>query len=146
MKHSFLTLIFLLLCFASKAQASLVKDLSDEKSANYLLANIKEVNYRHHDLFDRSLFVSIFTITDSKATPEGYFEGNDGVLCSLLVTVLPDGDYYSQSKLLKIEGLENPKVKGISEVKYPMFDVLVETGPAGAREDKVFQLDGKLDQ
>ena len=46
-----------------------------------------------------------------------YIKFMEDFLSSYLVSVIPDGDYYSYSKLYKIEGLYNPKVIEIKETQ-----------------------------
>jgi hypothetical protein len=138
-----LTALFLLQGqFTCKAQERTVQEISKNKLANYLLANIKEINYSFHELYDRSFFINVYTLDDSRATSKSSFQEHDGILESILVSVIPDGDYYVQSKLFKIEGLENPLILGITEKGYPEFILSVEVGVAGKRKNYDYKLSG----
>jgi len=119
-----------------------VKELSIYETANYLLANITEINYSYQEVFNRSFFISVYTLNDSKATPLEYFEEYDGVLSSILISIIPDGDYYSQSKLFKIEGLENPKIVSLKEKEFPEFVITVESGPVENRQTSEYKFKG----
>ncbi|MDG1275913.1 MAG: hypothetical protein P8O16_01445 [Algoriphagus sp.] len=119
-----------------------VKELSMHETANYLLANITEINYSYQEVFNRSFFINVYTLNDSKATPLEYFEEYDGVLSSILISIIPDGDYYSQSKLFKIEGLENPKIVSLKEEEFPEFVITVESGPVENRQTSEYKFKG----
>ena len=119
---------------ASKAQSIKVEDLSGELSLNYVLANMEKIVYSNHALYDRSFFVSVYTISDSKATPSGLFEEADGILSSVLVSIVPDGDFYVDSKLFKIEGILNPVVETLKETKFPEFSLSIAHGKALERK------------
>lgn len=128
---------FLINC---RAQSFVVKDLSSEESLNYVLANIEKVDFRFHGLYDKSFFVSVYTISDSKVTPAGFFEGYDSVLSSVLISIVPDGDYYTDSKLYKIEGFLAPKVLAIEETIYPEIVLSIEQGKVKSREISKYKL------
>lgn len=117
-----------------KAQSTSIQDISAEKNLKYVLATIEKVDYLNHSLYDRSFFVSVYTMRDSKASTEGHFEGSDEVLSSILVSILPDGDYYTDSKLYKLEGISNPKVLGIEETDFPEFELSIEQGKESDRK------------
>lgn len=120
--------------FICQAQQGVVKKLPSTSEASYLLANIKAVNYSFHELHDRSFFVNVFTLNDPRATPKGFFEEHDGILSSILIAIMPDGDYYTESKSFKIEGLENPVITAITEKEYPEFTLSIESGPMEKRK------------
>lgn len=124
-----LSFFFLETEFTCKAQDAKVIELTSDESANYLLANITEINYSFQEIFKRSFFVNVYTLNDSKATPLDFFEEYDGILSSILISIIPDGDYYSESKLFKIEGLENPKITSLKEDNFPEFVLAVISGP-----------------
>lgn len=100
-----------------KAQGNLI-EMTANPDLNYYFSNISEVNIKNHSLFSRAMFVNVSTINDAKATPDNYFEVYDGILQSIFISVKPDGDYYSWSKLYKIEGILNPEIITINELKY----------------------------
>ena len=120
-----------------KAQGDLI-EMTDNTDLNYYFSNISHVNLKNHSLFSDAIFVDVYTIYDSNATPDNYFEGYDGVLQSLLIAVKPDGDYYSWSNLFKIEGVLNPEIISINELKYPKFEIVVEFGNKKSRDSKSY--------
>jgi len=119
------------------------KDLSADTSCNYILANINKVDYLNYELYKGCLFVSIFTMSDSSAKSEGLFGGTDEVPSSVLIPIIPDGDYYTSSKLYKIEGVVAPKIVQITETQYPEFVITVESGFYNERKQVSYTLDGK---
>jgi hypothetical protein len=145
MKVYFLLLLsffFFQIEFTCTAQEAKIIELTSDETANYLLANITEINYSYQEVFNRSFFVNVYTVNDSKATPLDYFEEYDGILSSILISIIPDGDYYSQSKLFKIEGLENPKIVSLKEKEFPEFVLSVESGPVKNRRTIEYKLWG----
>jgi len=148
MKVYFLLLIsffFLETEFACKAQDAKIIELTSDETTNYLLANITEINYSFQEIFKRSFFVNVYTINDSKATPQDYFEEYDGILSSILISIIPDGDYYVKSKLFKIEGLENPKIVSLKEKDFPEFVIAVISGPLENRKTFEYRFKGFTD-
>ena len=141
MKKILLSLIFCY-CAPAMAQEIGVLDLSDRTEMNYYFARVLDSTPNSKWIYKNALKVKIFEISDSKATPENLFEGCEQ-LSSYLVSVVPDGDYYSWSKLYKIEGFIIPKILEIKETKYPHFTVTIEYGAYAQREEKVFTLKGK---
>ena len=119
-----------------------VNDISAKSELNYVISNILPNQFHFQEIYQGGLFVKVFQIADSKATPEETFEEYDGVLSSFLISVSPDGDYYTTSKLYKIEGLLNPVIKTISEIDYPEFSVKIEYGSADNRKTKEFIFKG----
>lgn len=112
----------------SFAQEFKLKDLTGDSRANYFFANIQSVEFLSYPVFERALFINTILIFDSEATPADYFEGTDQVLSSILISIRQDGDYYTESKLYKLEGLENPKILAIHEGVFPEVIVEVEYG------------------
>lgn len=131
--------VFSLTDFFCYAQGNVI-DLTSNEDLNYYLSNIAEVNTNSYNLFSDAIFINVITVHDSKATPDNYFEGYDSVLQSVLITITPDGDYYTKSKLFKIEGLEAPKLIAIKEQQYPNFEITLESGPFKKRRTKSFIL------
>jgi len=134
--------ILMFVCFTiqtanCKAQGKLI-EMTVNTNLNYYFSNISEVNVINHSLFSRAMFLNVYTVNDAKATPDDYFEGYDGVLQSLFIAVKPDGDYYSWSKLYKIESILNPKIITINELKYPKFEIVIEFGNKNNRSSKSF--------
>lgn len=125
-----------------KAQNLDVINISSKSDINYMLANIRVDNIVEKELWEGDQFVKIFRMKDSKATPEDYFEGYDGVLESLIISSMPDGDYYTNSKLYKIEGLCSPKILEIKETNYPKFSIKIEHGFLDKRKIETFILEG----
>ncbi|MGX1022966.1 hypothetical protein ACSSV5_000108 [Psychroflexus sp. MBR-150] len=60
------------------------------------------------------------------------------ILQSLFISVKPDGDYYSWSKLFKIEGVLNPEIITINELKYPKFEIVIKFGNKNDRSSKSY--------
>lgn len=127
-----------------KAQGELI-EMTANNDLNYYFSNISEVNLKNHSLFSRAMFVNVYTVNDPKATPDNYFEGYDGILQSLFIAVKPDGDYYSWSKLYKIESILNPKIITINELKYPEFEIVIEFGNKNNRSSKSYVFSPVID-
>jgi hypothetical protein len=138
-------IVLLLLCMScySQKNTEIIKsiDLSANQEMNYIFARIHDTAPFSKELFKRGLFVRIFELSDSKATPEGLFEGYDGIVSSFIISVSPDGDYYSGSELYKIEGLILPKIIAVKELEFPFFSVEIEHGFYDQRETKIFEFD-----
>tara|TARA_R110001583_G_scaffold147991_2_gene299976 strand:- start:5698 stop:6051 length:354 start_codon:yes stop_codon:yes gene_type:complete len=115
--------------------------MSRNEEMNYIFARIYPENIIRKELFKNGLYVTIFKISDSKVTPENFSEG-DEFLQSYMISVTPDGDYYTNSKLYKIEGLCNPKILEIKETTFPKFLIKVEHGLFNDRKTKLFELEG----
>jgi hypothetical protein len=132
-------ILFLLVLFVTSSKAQIVKDLSGNKKMNYIFARTSK-DVIEKELYNRGLFITIFKLSDSKATPDKYMEG---FLSSYIISVTPDGDYYYPgSKLYKIEGFYNPKILEIKENKYPNFTIKIEYGSVGERKVKLFKFKG----
>jgi hypothetical protein len=148
MKISILLLLFfffLQIKYTCKAQDAKITELTSHETANYLLANITEINYSFQEFFNRSFFVNVYTLNDSKATPQDYFEEFDGIFSSILISIIPDGDYYVESKLFKLEGLENPKIVSLKEKEFPEFVIAVISGPLENRKTFEYRFKGFTD-
>lgn len=129
------------ICFSCVSQEQIVKkiDLSNQQELNYIFSRIVEKKPIVKSLYKDGLFVTIIEISDSKATPENLFEGYCASVSSFYISVYPDGDGYTSSKLYKIEGLIHPKIIGISETKYPNFKINIEYGDFDKRVNKIFE-------
>lgn len=103
-------------------------DISKEKNANYILSNIIFDKTYEKKLWNGAIYLKSYTITDSKATSKDFSEGSDEILSSVLISLTPDGDYYTNSNLYKIEGICNPKIIEITELSYPEFSIKIEYG------------------
>ena len=136
-----LQITLVLVSTSCKAQQPKVKDLSNNIKVSYILGNIWEKPIIE-ELWKGGLYIKIFKMSDSKATPEGLFEGYGGILSSLIISVLPDGDYYTNSRLYKIEGLANPKIIEIKETTYPKFSIKIEHGFYDKRKIETFEFEG----
>ena len=132
----------MLFCLSCKAQKVVVKDISNNVDMNYLFARLDSKDIFNQELWNGGQYVKVFKISDSKATPENYFEGTDEVLTSLIISTVPDGDYYTNSKLYKIEGLCNPTILEIKEEEQFKFSIKIEYGAFNKREVEVFELVG----
>jgi hypothetical protein len=118
-------------------------DLSSYQEMNYIFARIHNSKPISKEFYKGSLYATIFHLSDSKATPDSLFEGYDGMVSSYIISITPDGDYYSWSKLYKIEGLINPKILEIEETEYPNFAIKIEEGFFNNRKVINFKLVGK---
>ena len=135
-----LSIIIIAISYSScLSQNIIVKDLSSSSGLNYILSNIWEETIIGKELWNGGQYVKIFKISDSKVTPEEYFQVTGEILSSLIISSTPDGDYYTTSKLYKIEGIYNPKVLEIKEEKYPIFSVKFEHGFYGKRKTEVLK-------
>lgn len=142
MKKIFGILTFIGIAISCQAQNIKVKDLSNDIDLNYLLASVLPEKTICKDIFNGGLYIKVFQLNDTKATKEEIFEGYDGVASSFLVSVMPDGDYYTTSNLFKIEGLINPFIKSLSEGAYPEFTITLEYGLEDNRKIKEFSFKG----
>ena len=136
------TILFMLtyLIFLScSSQKIIVKDLDNNSDMNYIFSRIIPSSILKKELYKGGLYVMIYQISDSKITPKEYFED---FLSSYFISVSPDGDYYSGSKLFKIEGVYNPKMIEIKEITYPKFSIKFEHGPAKKRKTELIELEG----
>ncbi len=118
--------LFLLSSSSCKAQNPKLIELSDVNQLNYYLANIWKGPILQKEIYSNGFYIKVFEMEDSKATPKDLFEGYDGVLSSLLVSVMPDGDYYTKSRLYKIQSMLNPTNIEINETSYPKFSIKIE--------------------
>ena len=136
---TFITLITFLSC---SSQNLIIKDFSDKKDINYIFARINLKNIISKELYDRGIFIKIFEISDSKVTPDKEFDGTEEFFSSYIISVTPDGDYYSGSKLYKVEGLLNPEIIEIQEETYPNFIINLEYGALKNRKIKAIKFEG----
>jgi len=139
------TLIFLLILVSVSCKGQEIKiiDLSEESEMNYIFARISNSKAISKWLYKYSLGISIFELSDSKATPEELFEGYDGLVTSYIISIYPDDNYYNWSKLYKIQGLVNPEILEIKETEYPNFIVKIEHGFFDRRIINDFKIIGK---
>jgi hypothetical protein len=140
MKKIIIVLSCLFTLFCCKAQKNVI-DISEFKKTNYLISNIINTEIVLKEMFKGSFYVNIFEISDSKISKKTINEGVE-VLSSYLISCIPDGDYYTSSKLFKIQGLLNPKIKNINEREYPYFDLLIEYGEFNLRKTESFIIEG----
>jgi len=107
---------------------------------NYVFARIYTKS-KTKELYNKGLFVTIYKMSDSKATPK---ERIEDFLSSYIISVRPDGDYYSYSKLYKIEGLIIPKIIEIKETVAPNFSIKIEHGSYrdNKRKMEIFEFEG----
>lgn len=144
MNHLLFIAFFISINCSSQENKHIIKniDLSGHSEMNYIFARIYDIKPISMELYGGGLFISVFQISDSKATPENFFEGYDSSLSSYIISVKEDGDYYTGSKLYKIEGLEAPKVLEIKETKYPKFTIKIEHGAYTKRKTDAFEFEG----
>lgn len=136
--------LLLLFVVITSCNAQKVNKISSDNE-KYILANIYKINYSFYNLYNSSFFVNVYAMFDSKATLQEDFEGTDEVLSSILISIMPDGDYYTTSKLYKIERLLQPKVLEINETTFPKFKITVEHGKSGDRIVSEYIFDGTFD-
>ena len=141
MKNSICLTILLTVFLSCTSQNVTLKSLDSLNEMNYIFSRINPSNIIQKDLFGRSTFVKIFEISDSKITPETFLEGHEFFI-SYFISVNPDGDYYSYSKLFKLEGLINPIVKEIKEISAPDFSIKIEHGTDSNRKMETIKLEG----
>lgn len=141
MKNYVIVLISLMALNCKAQYSTKLIDLSQNKETNYIVANILKVA-RQKEIYGGGMFVKTFLMSDSKATPEGLFEGTDAIISSLLISVVPDGDYYSHSKLYKIECLVSPEVLEVIEIEHPKFSIKIEHGFINERKIELFEFEG----
>lgn len=127
------------ICFG---QTGKIKDLSNDIEMNYIFARINPENIVIKKLYNSGLYVTIYQISDSKATPENFSEGTEEFLISYIISITEDGDYYTGSKLYKLEGLIYPENLEIKELVYPKFLVSIEHGFYNKRKLESFIFDG----
>ena len=102
---------------------------------NYAFSRLDTQNIITEILYDGALHLKMYTISDSEITPENFSEGTEEFLESIYVSISPDGDAYTESKLIKLEGLLFPEILEVTELEYPKFSVEIEVG----NKDKRFQ-------
>ena len=95
-------------------------------------------------LFNRAFFVSVYQISDSRATTENHFAESDEILSSMIISIVPDGNYYTKSKLHKIEALVNPELVDINEINYPRFTISITHGFIDNRLTENFSFNGQF--
>lgn len=86
--------------------------------------------------------MKIFRFSDSKTSTESLSLETEEFYDSYLVSISPDDDFYTKSKLYKIEKLFNPKILEIKEGEYPFVKLKVEYGFAKKRKTESFELKG----
>ena len=138
-----MTILLFLAFISCNAQLPKVKNLSNDQQLSYIFANIFPKEIIKKELYNQGLYVTIYKMSDSKATPKNYFGDGHEVLYSLIVSVAPDGEY-SNSALYKIEGLIIPKVLEIKETTAPNFSVKIEHGSYrdNKRKIEIFEFEG----
>ena len=131
-------------CFGLRLEAQKnVHELSDSESQmNYVFSRIYNEKPIFKSLFNSSLYISIFRYSDSKINNESLNSETEEFYDSYLISISPDGDYYTKSKLFKIKKLFNPKILEIKEEKYPNFKVKIESGLSNHRKVTSYQLKG----
>lgn len=137
MKKVIFTISLFLSFWSCSAQVPVLKNMESNSEMNYIFARINPAHILQRELFNGGLYITVYSISDSNATPKNNMED---FLTSYIISVVPDGDYYSQSKLYKIEGLYNPKILQIKESKAPDFIIKIEYGAKEKMNTKIFEL------
>ena len=136
-------LIFMIgFCFNCSAQRPVLEDLSSKSDLNYTLALIRTGKTIRKELYNGGLIVTIYQISDPKATPVSFSQDGEGFLDSYIISSISDDEYYATSKLYKIKGVYNPKILEIKEMVYPKFLIKIEYGAFKKRQIKVFEFEG----
>lgn len=132
-------ILLLYIILISSICSAQIEEISDS-SSKYILANIYRTDYLNHQIYNRSLFLNVFTINDSKGTFDNSFKETDEIFSAIIISISPDGDYYTSSKLYKIRELIFPKILSIKETKYPEFIIKIESGMKNNRTIKDFKI------
>jgi len=141
MKKVIFILILCLTFWSCSSQEILVKNLDDNSEMNYIFSRINPTTIYKDELYKGGLYITIYEMSDSKATPK---ERIEDFLSSYIISVRPDSDYYSYSKLYKIEGLIIPKIIEIKETVAPNFSIKIEHGSYrdNKRKMEIFEFEG----
>ncbi|WP_442265142.1 hypothetical protein ACSIGC_12460 [Tenacibaculum sp. ZS6-P6] len=123
------------------AQQKLDLSSSDIKM-NYIFSRMYNEKPIHQNLFNQSLYLSIYKFSDSKISKGINISESEEFLSSYMISVTPDGDSYSTSKLYKIEGVLNPEIIKIKEENYPFFTIKIEHGLKNSRKIETFHFKG----
>ena len=126
-------------CQAQRREVKVIEFNKQYDDMKYIFARISPSKSILKELYNGGLFARIFQLSDSKVTPTEYMED---FLSSYIISVTEDGDYYTESKLYKIEGMYDPKVLEVKETNYPSFIIKIEYGPNNKKEVKNFELKG----
>ena len=140
-----IVLIFVIgFCFSCRAQQPILEDLSSKSIMNYTFALIHTEKIIRKELYNSTLYIAVFQISDPQATPNNFSQGTHEVVDSYIVSVKSDDTYYSSSdsKLYKIEGIYSPKIIEIKESNYPKFIIKIEHGFYDKRKIETFEFEG----
>lgn len=137
-------LLISLISLTCKSQELKVHELSKNSEMAYIFSRISTSSdlIIHKELYQGGMFAKIFYMLDPQATPKDYSKGTEEFLTSYIISINPDGDYYVNTKLYKIEGLSNPKILEIKGTIYPNFEIKIEYGIYDNRKTKSFELIG----
>lgn len=139
MKKIIILFILSLTNFSCEAQKNKILDLSNSTEMNYIFSRLSKDKPVFKELYDRGLFITVFKISDTKITPSKYMED---FVNSYIISITPDGDYYSWSKLYKIEKFYNSKILEIKEDKYPIISIKLEYEENAEKKIKTFKFEG----
>ncbi len=124
-------------------QRVVAENISNKKDLNYYLSSINIRKSSYESLFGGGVNLRIFTLVDPLSTSnKSITEETEEFFITYLISVTPDGDFYTQSKLYKIEGLIFPKIIEIQEDSYPDFSIKIEYGIFNDRKTKSFRFKG----
>jgi hypothetical protein len=124
--------------FSCNAQKRVV-GLLDNSEMDYIVSNITHCHVLSKAMFDASFYINIFEFSDSKTSTK-YGQEVEEISSSFLITSVPDGDYYTESKLFKISGFLNPYFVNIEEIEYPKFRITIENGAYNNRKSEIFTI------
>ena len=129
-------LVFLLFITSCTAQKEIF-DYTDKSDINYILSSMRKPLKVNQSLFDDAYFLSVFEMDDSKVSINNQNE-SDEIYSSVFVSITPDGDYYTSSKLYKIEKLRSPKLLSIVEKDFFKIEIFIEHGNINSRQKSKF--------
>jgi len=139
MKKAIFITTFWLSFLSCSSQEAVLRNLDYNSEMNYIFSRINPYDIFNKELYNGGLYVKIFLMSDPKVTPKKYMED---FLSSYIISVSPDGDYYSNSRLYKIEGVYNPKIVEIKEDLSLKFSINIEHGFHDKRKIETFILEG----
>ncbi|UJH69115.1 hypothetical protein [Allomuricauda sp. SCSIO 65647] len=141
--RTFFKLIVYLMVIGCSSQVK-IEDFSEKDEMSYILSSLQDPIEISKPIYDGALFLSIFEINDSRASIKNSNESEE-IYSSIFISITPDGDYYTVSKLYKIERLMRPKIIRIEEDVFPTLEISFEHGNYDSRKTEKFRFSGEFD-
>lgn len=135
--------LFLLFSITTCAAQTKVIDYSGKKEINYILSNLKRPHKLSQPIYNGAYFLSVYEITDSRASIKNLNESEE-IFSSIFISLTPDGDYYTTSRLYKIERLMNPEIISIEEMVFPKLEISIEHGNQNYRKIDKLVISGEF--